>query len=192
MAKNIDVMGKSEIRDNPTVMLKLIAILFFALAPLQMIHSEEKMFFSETTIDCDGDWYVDVDFDGSYEKVSVMDGEVFVFKDSQDVSEVFPYSIITAHSCCPAHTAYTTFNYTEHSIYSEAHYGSVDRKIRKIKQTDCGWIDVAAIRPLSIIHKDLYPHICLQRIFLGSSCHWIWGNGHGGFYYWLRHLTTTR
>ena len=40
MAKNIDVMGKSEIRDNPTVMLKLIAILFFALAPLQTSHGD--------------------------------------------------------------------------------------------------------------------------------------------------------
>ncbi len=42
--------------------------------------------------------------------------------------------------------------------------------------------------------EDYYQFInILDRMrILGSSCHWIWGNGHGGFHYWLRHLTTTR
>lgn len=165
--------------------IRFFTILVMVSIPLQETYSERVRPFSEMTLSSDGDWSIDVDFDGADEKVSVKDGNVFVFKGNKDVSKDMPYCLITAHECCSAHTAYTTFNYSDQSIYSEAHYGFADIKIRKIKKTENGWIDVAAIRPLSIINKVLYPKNHLQRIFLGSSCHWTWGNYHGGLHYWL-------
>ena len=166
-------------------MLRLATMLVMAIISLSESCAQDVRRFDETTLDSEGEWHVDVDFDGVNEKVAVMERNVIIYKGSEDVSKVYPYCLITVHVCCPAHTAYTTFNFTERTIYSEAHYGFANAEIHKIKKTENGWIETAAITPLSVMNKDLYPHFHLKRIFPGSSCRWIWGNGYGGFHYWL-------
>ena len=49
-----------------------------------------------------------------------------------------------------------TFNYSNKTIYIEAHYGSSDMSIRQFKKADNGWEEVIPVKPMSIINRDLY------------------------------------
>jgi hypothetical protein len=147
--------------------------------------------FQEITIDKEGQYDIDVDFDGMNEVVQVdNNGNVEVVKIDKNgkrsvVTNELPYSVIRAHSCCEAHRAYTTFNYLQHTIYSEAHYGGFTREISKYKKVGEDWVQVLPTEPFSMINKVLLPQPHIVQRFIGTPCRWYWGNGRGGFLYWL-------
>ena len=147
--------------------------------------------FHEITVDMEGIYDIDVDFDGVNEAVQVDEnGNIKVIKIDESgkhsvVTNEIPYSVIRAHSCCEAHRAYTTFNYLQHTIYSEAHYGGSEREICEYKKVGNDWVLVLPTEPFSMMNKDLFPQPHIVQRFLGTPCHWCWGNGNGGFYYWL-------
>jgi len=148
--------------------------------------------FQDITIDQEGVYEIDLDFDGVNERMAVDENSnIAVHKVNEygvyvDVSNEVPYSMIRIHRCCEAHRAYTTINYLQQTIYTEAHYGSCDAQIIQCKKVGNDWIWVNPIKPLSIMNKDLYPQCHIAKRYLGSPCHWSWGNGKGGFHYWLR------
>lgn len=50
-----------------------------------------------------------------------------------------------------------TFNYSNKTIYIEAHYGSSDMNIRQFQKVGEEWNEVIPVTPSYIINKDLYP-----------------------------------
>lgn len=150
--------------------------------------------FNEQTIEDDGKYIIDVDFDGANDNLFVKNGTVRVCRldtttdNYKNVSKHVPYCFLAAHLCCEAHKAFTTFNYSAKTIYIEAHYGSgdVNTNIRQFQKVGDEWKEVIPIKPSNIINKDLYPpqHLFIQ--FHSSMHHWSWGNGRGGLYYWAR------
>ena len=145
-------------------------------------HREKMMLFNEFTLDREGRFFIDVDFDGVKEIVYVVDGDVTVHKFdgekrvSNDVSLEVPYCMIRAHSCCYAHTAYTTFNYTERTVYAEAHYGGFEVEKRRFKKICDGWIEISPIKPQSILQTNLYPTFPVGWMYFGSYKVWKWSN----------------
>ena len=107
-----------------------------------------------------GEWYIDVDFDGEYEKLVYDESQFKVYKGdgfTNDVTNEMPYCMIYFHVCCKAHMAYTTFNYAEKTIYIETHMGGFAAVTRKYKRVEDTWQEVFAITPMSIINELLYP-----------------------------------
>lgn len=143
---------------------------------------EKKMLFNEFTLDREGEFFIDLDFDGEKEIVCVVDGDVTVRKFdvekrvSKDVSLEVPYCMIRAHSCCYAHTAYTTFNYTERTVYAEAHYGGFEVEKRRFKKIGDGWIEISPIKPQSILQTNLYLTFPVGWMYFGSYKVWKWSN----------------
>ena len=128
--------------------------------------------FNEITLDKDTPYYIDIDFDGEIEKIFKGErGDIFVFKKDKsgdytvDISSEKPFCWIRINSCCPAHKAYTTINYAQRTIYSEAHYGCdyIQKKFQKVGNI---WVERLPIRPLSIISKELFPETHQYKIWL--------------------------
>lgn len=137
--------------------------------------------FHEVTIDQEGEYYVDIDFDGIEEKVCVGEySNVEVFKNdgssfnAKDVSIEIPYCLLRIHRCCPAHQAYTTINYLQKTIFTEAHYGSSDYEIHQYKKIGNNWIEVLPITPLSILQRSLYPFQPRGWVYYRSHPVWKW------------------
>ena len=113
--------------------------------------------FHEETYDQEGDYLTDIDFDGFNEKICVDEySNVKVYKVdcdglySRDVSTEIPYCYLSIHRCCPAHRAYTTINYSQKTIYIEAHYGSSDMGVRQFKKMGNRWKEIIPVKPMSI------------------------------------------
>ncbi len=148
--------------------------------------------FHEIILEDDGEYDIDLDFDGTDEKIIADENSniVVLRKDMSgkylDVSAVIPYSIIRIHSCCDVHRAYTAINHLQHTIYSESHYGCSEMSIRQFQKVGERWQEVIPVTPSSIINKDLYLPRHLFMEYFGSIRHWYWGNGKGGLHYLLR------
>ena len=165
----------------------LALLLFVSMAGLQaecltdrLPRVEKMRSFNEFTLGGEGEYFIDVDFDGVKESVRVVDGDVMVRKlDAEknvckDVSHEMPYCMIRAHACCDAHAAYTTFNYTERTVYIEAHYGCCEQNVRQFKKIGNGWMEVRPIKPLSILQANLRPVFPVGWIYYGSYKVWNW------------------
>ena len=119
--------------------------------------------FNELTLSDDGFYVMDVDFDGENDIVKIKDCEARVYRHDptiqgyKNVSKQVPFCFLTAHLCCDAHKAFTTFNYSNKTIYIEAHYGSSDMNIRQFQKVGEEWNEVIPVTPSYIINKDLYP-----------------------------------
>ena len=137
--------------------------------------------FKEKTL-CDNDtiFHLDVDFDEVPDSVRVMDGNVAVGRFDQKtqkyqiVSKQVPYCWLAIHRCCPAHKAFTTFDYINKTIYIEAHYGSSDKRVRQFKKIGDGWEEVIPVMPMSVLNELLYPHSHLIREVHGRRIVWCW------------------
>ena len=153
----------------------------------------KAMYFNEITLDCEGRYFVDVDFDGIKEEVNIEEGKYTVYKINgngqlMDVSVLMPYCKIGVHHCCEAHRSYTTFNYKEKTIYTEAHYGW-SKEINQYRKVGSNWIRDVPVKPLSIINKCLFSQPHLFCYYIGvSTYNWCWGNYRGGFRYRKRIL----
>lgn len=139
--------------------------------------------FNELTLHDDGFYVMDVDFDGEFDIVKIKDCEVKVYRFdpairlSKNVSKQVPYCFLTAHMCCDAHKAFTTFNYSVKTIYIETHYGSgdVNTSIRQFQKVGEEWKEVIPVTPSYIINKDLYPRNHIIEHYVGSrKVHWGW------------------
>ena len=137
--------------------------------------------FNEETYDQEGDYLVDVDFDGLNEKIYVDEySNVKVYKVdsdgsySKDVSAKIPYCYLRIHRCCPAHRAYTTINYLQKTIYTEAHYGSRDFEKHQYRKIGDSWSEIRPMTPLSIISKDLFPPHPRGWVYHWSHPVWEW------------------
>lgn len=137
--------------------------------------------FHEETYDQEGDYLTDIDFDGFNEKICVDEySNVKVYKVdcdglySKDVSATIPYCYLRIHRCCPAHRAYTTINYMQKTIYTEAHYGCCDFEIHQYKKVGESWSEIRPMTPLSIISKDLYPPHPRGWVYHWSRPVWEW------------------
>ena len=119
--------------------------------------------FHEETYDQEGDYLTDIDFDGFND-----DYERGLFIDH------LPYCYLRIHRCCPAHRAYTTINYMQKTIYTEAHYGCCDFEIHQYKKVGESWSEIRPMTPLSIISKDLYPPHPLGWVYHWSRPVWEW------------------
>ena len=81
--------------------------------------------FNELTLHDDGFYVMDVDFDGENDIVKIEDCEARVYRHDptiqgyKNVSKQVPFCFLTAHLCCDAHKAFTTFNYSNKTIYIE-------------------------------------------------------------------------
>ena len=119
--------------------------------------------FNELTLRDDGFYVMDVDYDGENDIVKIKDCKARVYRHDpttqryKNVSKQVPYCFLTAHLCCDAHKAFTTFNYSNKTIYIEAHYGSSDMNIRQFQKVGEEWNEVIPVTPSYIINKDLYP-----------------------------------
>ncbi len=116
-----------------------------------------SMLFNEITLYYDGEYAVDVDFDGELDKVVVDKGDVSVYIDEKDVSLEIPFCWFRAHRCCPPHNAYTTINYSMHSVFVEAHYGCCDKLKKQFVKNDNTWMEIYPLKPFSIINESLFP-----------------------------------
>lgn len=136
--------------------------------------------FHEITLDDDGVYDLDVDFDGIDDKIIVDEySNVTVLKKNKhgmytNVSDQIPYSMIRIHRCCEAHRAYTTINYLQHSIYVEAHYGYSERTVRKFRKINDDWIEIYPIKPLSLLLENMFPPKPVGWIDYGSQMVWRW------------------
>ncbi len=154
-----------------------------------MIESPVINPFHEITLDQEGIYNIDVDFDGVNERIDVDENSIIMVNKINeygaytDVSNEIPYSMIRIHRCCPAHRAYTTINYLQQTIYTEAHYGFCEAKISQYKKVGNNWISVLPIIPLTTVYKDMFPKNHTIKMYFGSLCYWSWANGKGGFYY---------
>ena len=121
-------------------------------------------FYNEITLYKDTPYLIDIDFDGDLEKICRGErGDIFVFKKDKsgdytvDVSSEKPFCWIRINPCCPAHMAYTTINYAQRTIYSEAHYGCCEYMQKVFQKVGNTWEERLPIRPLSILSKELFP-----------------------------------
>jgi hypothetical protein len=137
--------------------------------------------FHEIILDDDGEYDIDVDFDGTDEKITADENSnILVLKKDMsgvyiDVSTIIPYSIIRIHRCCDVHRAYTVIDHLHHTIYSEAHYSSYDRLICQYRKVGETWIEITPIEPLSIMqYKYLFPVLPKGWVYYGNHGFWKW------------------
>lgn len=143
--------------------------------------SHAYVLFQEETYDQEGDYLADVDFDGNNEKICVDEYSIVkvykVDRDclySRDVSTEIPYCYLRIHRCCPAHRAYTTINFMQKTIYTEAHYGCCDYEIHQYRKIGDSWSEIRPMTPLSILSKDLYPPLPRGWVYHWSHPVWEW------------------
>ena len=170
--------------DNIAIFLLLIVEVTKSFSqPSNMVVRQDKlhtMHFNELTIDDEGDYLVDVDFDNKKDLVSIEHGNVNVYQIDlrtgcyENVSEQIPYCKLRAHSCCPAHRAYITINYIEHTLYTEAHYGYSGKAVHQFKKIGDDWIEINPTKPLSIMQAYLYPRLPVGWVLVGRHRRWIW------------------
>ena len=146
--------------------------------------SHEHLPFHEITLDTDGTYYLDVDFDGINEKIIADEySNVTVLKENMhgeevDVSKEIPYSLIHIHRCCDAHRAYTTISFSQHTIYTEAHYGYSEKVVRKFRKIESTWMEIYPIKPLSVLLENMFPPKPVGWIYYGSHMVWKWSFYH--------------
>lgn len=166
-----------------------IVFTLFALMCFVYMMGVNYSSFHEVTLDSDGTYDIDLDFDGLNERIVADEySNIVIYKidkdgNQTDVTNNLPYSMIRIHRCCEAHRAYTTINYSLHTIYSEAHYGCNDSEIKHFKKVGNEWRDVLPIIPFSIRNKDLFPQKHIVQRYYEKTCYWAWGDGLGGFRY---------
>ena len=95
-----------------------------------------------------------------------------------DVSKEIPYNLIHIHRCCDAHRAYTTISFSQHTIYTEAHYGYSEKVVRKFRKIEGAWMEIFPIKPLSVLQEDMFPPKPVGWIYYGSHMVWKWSFYH--------------
>ena len=148
------------------------------------IGHNNRLPFHEITLDTDGTYYLDVDFDGINEKIIADEySNVTVLKENMhgeevDVSKEIPYNLIHIHRCCDAHRAYTTISFSQHTIYTEAHYGYSEKVVRKFRKIESTWMEIYPIKPLSVLLENMFPPKPVGWIYYGSHMVWRWSFYH--------------
>ena len=144
------------------------------------IASTDRLPFHEITLDTEGIYDLDVDFDGINERIIADEySNVTVLKrnilgEQVDITQEMPYSLIRIHRCCDAHRAYTTINFSQHTIYAEAHYGYSEYNIRKFRKIDDSWLEIYPIKPLSLLIENMFPKKPVGWVYYGSHMVWRW------------------
>ena len=144
------------------------------------IANNDLLPFHEIILDTDGTYYLDMDFDGINEEIIVDEySNVTILRrnmhgEKVDVSKEIPYCMMHIHRCCDAHRAYTTINFSQHTIYTEAHYGYSEKVVHKFRKVEGAWMEIYPIKPLSLLQKNMFPPKPVGWIYYGSHMIWKW------------------
>lgn len=160
----------------------IVFILINAIAREQLSKQyDDNMPFHEIVLEDDGEYNLDLDFDGIDEKiVADENSNIVVLKTDMagrqiNVSNIIPYSMIRIHRCCAAHRAYTIVNYLLHTIYVEAHYGSCEELICQYRKVGNTWKEIIPVEPLCIMQRNyLFPESPRGWVYYGSLKFWKW------------------